>query len=177
MSLIAFPLKNSSGPTTNLQLCRKLIPPQVFPLFFLRNFKIGGTASVVESHFSKFRETSTFCNSVEKNLTRAWYFRKIAFLEISRSPLLTGVTGLPYSVCNATKNKLLTKFLQYALKLIENFQEVTSTECLHQKCTDLQTAALRVFKAPKVKWSSFGVPFFRSRCERVLYRTTAPNIS
>ena len=44
-------------------------------------------------------------------------FRKMAFLEISRSPFLTGVAGLQYSVCNATKNKLLTKFLKCALKL------------------------------------------------------------
>ena len=41
-------------------------------------------------------------------------------------------------------------FLQCALKLIENFQEVISTEGPYQRLTDLQTAALRVFKAPKV---------------------------
>ena len=86
-------------------------------------------------------------------------FRKVAFLEISRSPLLTGVAGLQYSVCNATKNKLLTKFLECALKLTENFQEVTSTEGLHQKFTDFQTAALRVFKTPKV---AFMVEFLSS---------------
>ena len=77
-------------------------------------------------------------------------FRKMAFLEISRSPLLTRVAGLQYSVCNATKNKLLTKFLKCALKLTEMFQVVTCTGVPHQKFTDLQTAALRVFKAPKV---------------------------
>ena len=75
-------------------------------------------------------------------------FRKMAFLEISRSPFLTGVAGLQHSVCNATKNKLLTKFLKCALKLTENFQEVTSTEGPHQKFTDMQTAALRIFKVP-----------------------------
>ena len=74
-------------------------------------------------------------------------FQKMAFLEISTSPL-TGVSGLEYSVCNAHKNKLLIKFLKCALKLTENFQEVTSTEGPHQKFTDLQTAALRIFKAP-----------------------------
>ena len=76
-------------------------------------------------------------------------FQKMAFLEISRSPL-TGVSGLEYSVCNAHKNKLLTKFLKCALKLTENFQEVTSTEGPHQKFTDLQAAALGAFEAPKV---------------------------
>ena len=77
-------------------------------------------------------------------------FRKVAFLEISRSPLLTGVAGLQYSICNATINELLTKFLKCASKLTENFQEVISTEVPYQKFTDLQTATLRVFKAPKV---------------------------
>ena len=37
-----------------------------------------------------------------------------------------------------------------ALKLTEKFQEVISTEVPYQKFTDLQTAALRVFKALKV---------------------------
>ena len=77
-------------------------------------------------------------------------FRKMAFLEISRSPLLIGVAGSQYSVCNATKNKLLNKFLKCALKLTENFQELSSTEGPHQKFTDLQPTALRVFKVPKV---------------------------
>ena len=77
-------------------------------------------------------------------------FQKVAFLEISRSPLLTGVAGLQYTVCNATKNELLTKFLKCVLKLTENFQEVISTEVPYQKFTDLQTAALRAFKAPQI---------------------------
>ena len=67
-------------------------------------------------------------------------FQKVAFLEISRSPLLTGVAGLQYTVCNATKNELLTKFLKCALKLTENVQEVISTEVPYRKFTDLQTA-------------------------------------
>ena len=77
-------------------------------------------------------------------------FPKVAFLKISRSALLTGVAGLQYTACNATKNELLTKFLTCALKLTDNFQKVISTEVPHRKFTDLQIAALRVFKAPKV---------------------------
>ena len=77
-------------------------------------------------------------------------FQKMSFLEISKSPLLTRVAGLLYTVCNATKNELLTKFLKCALKLTENFQEVISTEVPYQKFTDLQTAALRAFKAPQI---------------------------
>ena len=57
-------------------------------------------------------------------------------------------TGLQFTVCNTTKNELLTKFLICALKLTENFQEVIPTEVHYQKFTDLQTAALHVFKAP-----------------------------
>ena len=53
-------------------------------------------------------------------------FRKVAFLEISKSPLLTVVAGLQSTVYNATKNELLTKFVKGALKLIENFQEMIS---------------------------------------------------
>ena len=68
-------------------------------------------------------------------------FRKAAFLEISRRSFLIGVAGLQYSVCNATKNELLTKCLKCALKLTENFTEVISTEVSYQK---------RVFKGPKV---------------------------
>ena len=74
-------------------------------------------------------------------------FRKMDFLEIARSPLSTGVAVLQYSVCNATKNELLTKFLKRALKLTENVLEVISTEV---PFTDLQTIALCVFKALKV---------------------------
>ena len=73
---------------------------------------------MVESHFSKVRETSAFCNSVEKILHVHGMLRKVAFLEISRSPLLIGNASLQYTVCNATKNELLTKFLKCALKLL-----------------------------------------------------------
>ena len=72
------PFKNLSCPI-HPSLCRKLIPPQVFPLFVLRNFRIAGKESVVESYFSQVRQTSTLCNSVKKNLTRAWYVPKIDF--------------------------------------------------------------------------------------------------
>ena len=83
------------------------------------------------------------------------------FRKVARSPLLTGVAGLQYTVCKTTENELLTKFLKCVLKLTENFQEVISTEVPYQKFTDLQTAAEHVFKAPKVVHG--GVPFFRSR--------------
>ena len=80
----------------------------------------------------------------------------MAFLEISRSPLLTGVSGLQHSVWNVTKSKLLIKFLKCIMKLTENFQEVTFTEGLHQKLTDLQTAALPDFKVNEPRYSNVG---------------------
>ena len=43
--------------------------------------------------------------------------------------------------CNATKNELLTKFLNGALKLTENFVEVISNGFPHQQLTDLQTVS------------------------------------
>ena len=51
-------------------------------------------------------------------------FRKVAFQEITRSPLLTGVAGLQNTVCNAIKNEFLTKFLGGTLKLTKNLQKV-----------------------------------------------------
>ena len=72
------------------------------------------------------------------------------FRKIARILLLAGVAGLQYTVCKTTENELSTKFLKYALKLTENFQEVISIEVPYRKFTDLQTAALRTFKAPTV---------------------------
>ena len=44
--------------------------------------------SHLESHFSKVRETSTFCNYVEKNLTRACYVPKNGFFRhFEKSPV------------------------------------------------------------------------------------------
>ena len=51
---------------------------------------------------------------------------KAAFLEIPRSPLLTGVAGLKYKICKATKNG--------------KFEEVIPNGAPYQKLTDLQTA-------------------------------------
>ena len=77
--------------------------------------------------FSKVtRKISTFCNSVENFNTCTGLFQKETFLEIARRYLLTGLVGLQSTICNTTKNKLQTKFLKGALKLIENLQEVIS---------------------------------------------------
>ena len=51
---------------------------------------------------------------------------KAAFLEIPRSPLLTGVAGLQYKICKATKNG--------------KFHEVIPNGVPYQKPADLQTA-------------------------------------
>ena len=79
-------------------------------------------------------------------------FRKVALLEISRSLLFIGVAGLQYTVCNATRNKLLTKFLKGVLRLIENLQELVSKRFLirNVQTYKLQLSTLRVFKTPEI---------------------------
>ena len=79
-------------------------------------------------------------------------FRKVTLLEISRSPLFIGVAGLQYTVCNATRNELLTKFLKGVLKLKENFQKVVSKRFIIRNIQTykLQLSALRVFKTPEI---------------------------
>ena len=105
-------------------------------------------ASVVESLFSKVTETSVL------QLCREMHgmFRKVTPLEISRSPLFIGVAGLQYTVCNATRNELLTKFLKGVLKLIENFQEVVSKRFVIRNIQTykLQLSTLGVFKTPEI---------------------------
>ena len=78
--------------------------------------------------------------------------RKVTFLEISRSLLFIGVAGLQYTVCNATRNELLSTFLKGVLKLIENFGEVVSKRFIIrniQTCK-LQFSTFRVFKTPEI---------------------------
>ena len=78
-------------------------------------------------------------------------FRKVTLLEIS-SPLFIGVAGLQYTVCNASRNELLTKFLKGVLKLIENFLEVVSKRFLisNIQAYKLQLSTLHVLKTPEI---------------------------
>ena len=79
-------------------------------------------------------------------------FRKVTPLEFLRSLLVIGVAGLQYTVCSATRNELLTKFLKGVLKHIESFQEVVSKRFLIRNIQThkLQLSALRVFKTPEI---------------------------
>ena len=67
------------------------------------------------------------------------------------------------------QNELLTKFLEGALKLTENFQERISNGVLYQEFTDQQNVALslRYFKTPEI--TSFKTPeiteFFSSEAD------------
>ena len=80
-----------------------------------------------ETLFSKVTvQISAFSNFAKISNTCIGMFRKVVFLEISKSLLLTAVAGLQSTVYNATKNELLTKFVKSALKLTENFQEMMS---------------------------------------------------
>ena len=70
-----------------------------------------------ESLFSKVTETFAFCNSVEKSNTCMVRSEKQPFWKFREVPLLTGVVGLQYTVSDATKNEVLTKFIKCALKI------------------------------------------------------------
>ena len=60
-----------------------------------RTFEIAGKASVVELLLSKVTgEISAFCNSFKNSNRCIGTFRKVAVVEISRNPLLTGVAHL-----------------------------------------------------------------------------------
>ena len=104
MSLITFLLKNSSCPI-HLPITMPKTDSAA-SVSFVCSEKIQNCwdLSVVEWHFSKVRETSMFCYSVKKNQDMHGMCQKVmAFRdEILRSPLLTGVAGLQYSVCKAT---------------------------------------------------------------------------
>ena len=63
MSLIAFLLKNSRCPIHPPIYIPKADSTTSVSFVCSENFKIAGRASVVESHFSKVRETSTFSKS------------------------------------------------------------------------------------------------------------------
>ena len=54
-----------------------------------------------------------------------------------RSPLLTRVADLGYTVCNATKSELLTKGLNSVLKFTKTFLEVISNWVRYKKFADL----------------------------------------
>ena len=83
-----------------------------------RLFKIVGKSYVVESIFSKVtEENSAFYKCFENSIRCSSINISIsisiegALLEISRSSLLTNVTGSHPTSCKATKIELLTKFL------------------------------------------------------------------
>ena len=84
-------------------------------------------------------------------------FQEGYLLEISRSPLFIGVAGLHYTVCNAVRNELLTKFLKGVLKPIENFQEVVSKRFVIRNIQTykLQLSTLCVFKTPEITSTVF----------------------
>ena len=111
-------LSSSSYPIYHPQLYSKLIPPQKFPVNVLRIFKIAGTASVLESLFSKKTdEISAFYNSASNSIGC------IGILRILRNSVLNGVAVLQSTGCNITKNELLTELLIDVLEVLENFQE------------------------------------------------------
>ena len=68
----------------------------------------------METLFSKVTgEISAFCNFAEISNTFIVMFQKVAFVEVSKSPLLTTVAGLQSTVYSTTKNELSRCFETY----------------------------------------------------------------
>ena len=99
--------------STHLQLYQKLTPPQMFSASAPRIFEITGKASLVDLLLTKVTgEISVFCNSFKNSQTFIVMFQKLALVEISRTPLLTGVAHLqPYGQA-CSLNSLQTRDLQ-----------------------------------------------------------------
>ena len=152
-----------------LYLYWKLAPPQLFLVSLPRNFKINGRLFVVEPLFSKVAgEIYAFCNSAKKSITFIGMFRNVALLEILKSCLLIGIYGLESRTCNASKNKLLTKFLQGILKISENFKKRSVTDLLFNKLWTCKLQQPSVFPAFEIWEISLNnvccrVPFYRNR--------------
>ena len=66
-------------------------------------------------------------------------FLKAAILEIPRSPLLTGVAGLQYKVCKATKNGKFSANVSLMVFLSEYLSEnYTTANCRFKPCVFLK---------------------------------------
>lgn len=95
---------------------------QVSHVSFKRNFKIAQKLSAVESFFSNLAgKISIFYNPAENSIRCISMFRKVAFLEISRTFFLTRVVGLKSTYCDA--NELLSKLLEGIWNILENLEE------------------------------------------------------
>ena len=88
------------------------------PVSVPRIFEIAGWAPMTEPRFSKVtEEISAFCKFAEISNTSIGVLWKAALLEIPTCSVLTTVACLQSTVYNATKDELLTKFVNDALKL------------------------------------------------------------
>ena len=52
------------------------------------------------------------------NFSLVYWYVPVALLEISRNSLLTRVAGSQFTICNGTKNRLLTKFPKGLLEIL-----------------------------------------------------------
>ena len=73
------------------------------------NFKIGWRKSAVKSYLSKVAKIFGFCREI---LLKHSMFRKVALLEILRSPLLTESTDLQYRVYTLLKTNASLAFFK-----------------------------------------------------------------
>ena len=71
-------------------------------------------------------------------------FQKKKLFKNSRSPLFIGGAGLQYTVCNATRNELLTKFLKECFETYRKFPGSGLRKGPYQIYLDLQIAAFNL---------------------------------
>ena len=71
-------------------------PPQVFPLFVQRSFKIAERASVVESAFGKVTKTYVFCYSAEKPNKCTVFPKSSSSKNFEKSPFNKSCRGKVY---------------------------------------------------------------------------------
>ena len=87
-SLVAFLLKKFKLSNPPIYNYRKTDSAANTSFLCFENFKIGLRASVVEPHLSKVTEPFGFYREIQHVYGM---FRKVALLEILKTPLLTGV--------------------------------------------------------------------------------------
>lgn len=123
-SLAEFLFSNSNCPIYQLYVYWKLTRPKSFPLTVPWIFNVALRMSVVESFFSKETgKNSAFCNSVQNSITCMSRLQKVTRLENRANFLLTRVAEFQFTGCNATRDKLLSKFIKVVLKIWWNFQK------------------------------------------------------
>ena len=109
------------------------------------------------------------------------YFPKVALLQTTRNSLLTSLSGLQPTGCNATKSELITRFLKDVydnkMKIPENFQEEFCDVVFFKQHRKPQPSFSHDFRNLGNSWDNVcgGVSFCRNGHEKVLWRIVVLN--